>query len=73
VRKVIISVTDDRLSDLSSVAAELTKRGMKIEQMLDSIGTITGEVDDVGQLSNVAGVASVEEEGTYQVPPDGPQ
>ena len=65
VAKVIISVTDDRLSSLSSVASELTSRGMSIEQTLDEIGTIVGSVDDAGiaALKSVPGVAAVEVEG----------
>ena len=71
--KVIISVTDDRLSNLSSVVSELASQGLTVEQTLDEIGTITGSVDDarIAALKSVPGVASVEVEGTFQLPPPG--
>jgi len=71
VAKIIISVTDDRLSSLSSVASELAKQGMSVEQTLDEIGTITGSADDarIAALKAVPGVASVEVEETFQLPP----
>ena len=72
-QRVLISVTDDGLSSLSSVTAELTKHGLNIEQTLDSIGTIVGSVDEsrMAALRSVAGVANVEVEGTFHLPPPG--
>jgi hypothetical protein len=56
---------------IEEVAAGLRARGMDVAQVLDGIGVITGSApDDVrNDLVGVKGVASVDEQLTYQLPP----
>lgn len=71
--QVLISVDDEHLPKMRQVVERCKAAGLDVEQALDQIGTITGSVDSsrIGDLSKVAGVASVERSGEYDVgPPD---
>ena len=69
--KVTVTVADDRLGDEESLAEELRAAGMHVDQVLGGVGIITGSVapDQRGSLGSIAGVAAVEEETTFQLPP----
>ena len=70
---VLISVDDEHLPKMRQVVERCKAAGLHVEQSLDQIGTITGSVDPgkIGDLSKVAGVASVERSGEYDIgPPD---
>lgn len=72
--EVNITVDDEHLGSIESVAAGLRTRGLDVTQVSDLIGIISGttqrDLDDVrADLLGVPGVASVEEAGTLQVPP----
>jgi hypothetical protein len=71
--QVLVSVDDEHLPKMRQVVERCKAAGLDVEQSLDQIGTITGSVDSgkIGALSKVAGVASVERAGEYDVgPPD---
>ncbi len=71
--RVTVTIDDDHLSHADEVADQLRAAGMTVEQVLGTVGIITGSVD-AGQrpsLEAVPGVAAVEEETTFQIaPPD---
>jgi hypothetical protein len=62
---VIVTVDDQHLPEIESVAGALRSAGMQVERVMPTIGIITGKVsDDKRQdLTRIAGVASVEIEG----------
>jgi hypothetical protein len=66
-----LSVTVADGHAIEEVAAGLRARGMDVAQVLDGIGVITGSAqNDVrNDLAGVEGVASVDEQLTFQLPP----
>lgn len=69
--RVSISVDDEHLESIGSVAEELSGRGLRVGQVLEGLGVITGEVEDAGResLRGVRGVASVDAQVEVQIPP----
>ena len=71
--KITVTVDDDHLTQVHDVAERLRAAGMTVDQVLGSVGMITGSVDPSKRpsVAAVPGVASVEEETTFQIaPPD---
>lgn len=73
---VQITVTVDTASaaDIEAVAQELRGKGMKVDQVLDSIGMITGSIQSAAPaasqaLQAVDGVVSVDAAQGVQLPP----
>jgi hypothetical protein len=69
--RVTIAVADDHMDRLDSVVAGLRDAGVSVEQTLAAAGAIVGSTEEtnVEALGRVAGVAAVEREGTFQLPP----
>lgn len=69
--QVVISVADDQLARLTEVVDELRAAGLRVGEVLDSVGVVTGTVDGaaVSALSTVPGVLEVERSRVYRVPP----
>jgi hypothetical protein len=69
--QVVISVADDQVGDMSSVVEALRHAGLRVAEVLDSVGVVTGTVDGdaLGSLSTVPGVAEVERSHVVEVPP----
>jgi hypothetical protein len=65
---VLVSVDEQHRDRLKQVAQRLQQMGMRIAETFPLGGTIAGAVaaSDMGKLRAVAGVASVEEEPTFQ-------
>lgn len=69
---VTVSIDDEHLDSMSSVALALRDRGMEVEQVLDAVGIIIGSVAEEQRpmLASVPGVAAVtDDQPTYQLPP----
>ena len=68
---VSVTVGDDGQDHLDAVVQGLRACGMDIEQVLGTVGIITGtaSADALGALRGVEGVASVDEQLGYQIPP----
>jgi hypothetical protein len=68
---IVVSVDDDHLERIDEVVGRLQAAGMQVEQVLHAVGVITGSVDDphLAQLDAVIGVAAVEPQRTYRLPP----
>jgi hypothetical protein len=67
---ITVQVDDDHVARLDGVADQLRAAGMKVEQVLRTIGIITGSVPSERRagLDSVPGVASIESEHTFQLP-----
>lgn len=66
-----VTVDDDRLADIDSVADDLRAAGLTVDQVLGAVGIITGSApaDKRRSVERVAGVSAVEDENTFQLPP----
>lgn len=71
VRHVIVTVDDRDLPAIAKVADSLKRKGLKNLTVMDAIGIIAGDADAevIDALRAVRGVAGIEEEGTFQLPP----
>lgn len=71
--RITVTIDDDHLARADEVAAQLRAAGMTVEQVLGTVGIITGSVGSAerASLSSVPGVAAVEVERSFQIaPPD---
>ncbi len=71
-QQVVISVDDQHLSDIDTVVAGLQGVGMVIEEVMTGIGMITGSLpneEGTQTVVQVVGVASVQRQITYHLPP----
>jgi len=68
---ITVSVADDHLDRFSEVVQSCEKAGLKVEQQLQEIGVVSGSIDPacIANLSKVKGVAHVERERQFQLPP----
>lgn len=68
-----VAVDDDYLNRMPEVVQKLQVAGMKVEQVMETLGIITGSCDSqkVEALSQIEGVTHVEPARSYQIaPPD---
>jgi hypothetical protein len=72
-KPIIVTVADDALKNINELAAQLTAKGMKVDRVLPITGIISGSCAStkMGELENVDGVTSVEEEASAEIPPPG--
>lgn len=68
---VVVSVSEDHLERLDEIAGRLRAHGLRVDQTLTSLGTVTGRIapSKIVDLEGVDGVASVERERVVQLPP----
>lgn len=68
-----VTVDEAHLRSIGTVARSLQASGMRVDQVLEKVGFITGSVDpdDEKSLTAIPGVASVDRSVTYQIPPPG--
>lgn len=69
--QVVVSVADDQVEDMSTVVEALRHAGLRVHEVLENVGVVTGTVDGdaLGSLSTVPGVAEVERSHVVEVPP----
>jgi hypothetical protein len=70
--EVSVLVAEDHLASMDAVAASLQDAGVRVSQVLGSVGVITGTADDpakVAALETLAGVRSVELGREIRLPP----
>ncbi|WP_030338385.1 hypothetical protein [Streptomyces sp. NRRL S-1022] len=70
-QNIMVTVEDAHQERIKAVADQLRAAGMRVRQVLPTIGVITGTVSDSQRdaIGNVGGVARVEEQEAPQVPP----
>jgi hypothetical protein len=70
-KPIIVTVADDALENIHELANKLATRGMRIDRVLPITGVISGSCPSgkVGELENIDGVTSVEEEASADLPP----
>ena len=68
---VSVTVDDGHRDSLDGVVEHLRASGMEVEQVLGSLGMVTGSApaETLDALRGVEGVASVDEQLTHQLPP----
>jgi hypothetical protein len=69
--RVTVTVHDDQLPRIDELADRLRAAGMRIDQVLHPVGVITGSVPSAqrAMIQAMPGVAAVEAETTFQLPP----
>jgi hypothetical protein len=67
--RVLVVVEDDCIDRIERVASALRAAGMRVENVLESLGTVSGTIDAhrVRALRAVEGVAEVELDRTFGV------
>ena len=70
-QQVVVTVDDDQLAEIGELAERLRLAGMRIDQVLGDIGVITGSLptDRLTSAQRLPGVAAVERETSFQLPP----
>ena len=70
-RLVTVTVDEAHAGAIDEVAARLRDAGMTIDRVLEAIGVITGSVaaSRLHLVEAVEGVASVEEQTSFELPP----
>jgi hypothetical protein len=68
---VSVTVADGHREGMDGVVESLRATGMQVEQVLGSLGIVTGSAPDdaLDALRGVEGVDSVDEQLSYQLPP----
>ncbi|GAA1225949.1 hypothetical protein [Pseudonocardia alaniniphila] len=70
---VTVTVDDAHVGAIDQLADRLRAAGMDVEQVLRPVGVITGSAPaDWEALADLDGVAAVEPQRTFRLPPDGP-
>ncbi|BCJ75045.1 hypothetical protein CS0771_45890 [Catellatospora sp. IY07-71] len=69
--RITVSVNDDHVTQIDDLAERLRTAGMRVDQVLSAAGMITGAVDQDrrASIAMVPGVAAVEDETSFQLPP----
>lgn len=69
--KVVVSVAGDHLGELSAVVNRMRDAGLVVDNVQEALGTVTGSIDGdgIGRLENLPGVAVVERQRGFQLPP----
>lgn len=70
-KSIVVTVSDEALSNIYQLADRLAAEGMKIDRVMPVTGVITGSspANKVSSLKKVTGVASLEEELAASLPP----
>ena len=68
---VSVTVGDDHRGSLDGVVANLRASGLQVDQVLGTLGIVTGSAPDgaLDALRGVEGVASVDAQLTHRLPP----
>jgi hypothetical protein len=69
--QVSVTVGDEHRESLDGVVANLRASGLQVDQVLGTLGIVTGSAPDdaLDALRGVEGVASVDAQLTHQLPP----
>jgi hypothetical protein len=69
--RIKVTAADDQMAQLDELADRLRAAGMEVDEVHRPIGIITGSVSSSARhsLQKLPGVAAVEDETTFQLPP----
>jgi hypothetical protein len=69
--QVSVTVGDDHRDGLDAVVENLRASGLRVDQVLGTLGIVTGSASDdaLDALRGVEGVASVDAQLTHRLPP----
>jgi hypothetical protein len=69
-RRVMVSVADKDVADLSQLVEDLRNAGLVVDEVLPAIGTVTGSIAPaaIATLEAVPGVLHVETQRDYHLP-----
>ena len=69
--KVNVTIADEDPERFAEVVRQLEEAGLQVEQSLPEIGIVSGSIEAArrADLDRVQGVAGVEPERTFQLPP----
>ncbi len=69
--QVTVSLDEAHISQINQVADQLRAAGLEVDQVLSTIGIVTGSIEseNMSSLSQVDGVESVEQDRTYKLAP----
>lgn len=69
--RIKVTAADDHLAQIDQLADKLRAAGMEVDEVHRPIGIITGSVSKSARdsLHRLPGVAAVEDETTFQIPP----
>ena len=70
-KSVIVTVSNDAMKEIESVAKDLENHGMMVSKVMPRLGVISGSVENISNLRNVNGVQSVSEEKITRLPKSG--
>lgn len=71
-RDLLIAIDDAHLSQMGEVVDRLREAGVDVRDANETLGTVTGSVDErvgLDALQAVEGVDVVEQQETYELPP----
>jgi hypothetical protein len=66
-----VSIADQELPHFREVVAHIKRLGLEVDQELESVGVVTGAIDQekIQAVKKLKGVAHVEESRKFQIPP----
>jgi hypothetical protein len=69
--RLVLTVASDQLDQINEVASQVADVGFEVEQVLPTIGVITGSVDQdqVPALEALEGIDAVELDRDVSIPP----
>ena len=70
-QSIIVTVADEAIDKIDELASQLKSKGMKVDRVMPITGVISGSAPSSkwSSLKKVAGVSSVEEEVSAELPP----
>jgi hypothetical protein len=69
-RRVVVTVDDEHMSKVHDVAGRLRTSGMSVDNVMEATGMISGAASvETSAIKKIKGVASVEDEPSFQLPP----
>ena len=68
---IVVTLSDNAIAHATEIGHKLKKSGMTIETQLEGLGQYIGTspITNLAELSNIPGVAAVEELGEVHLPP----
>jgi hypothetical protein len=68
---VVVAISDDHVDQITELARQMRDRGLRVERILRTLGTVTGRIQPskISEIAGLDGVTSIEQERDIQLPP----